>query len=316
MNSANINSNTRIALVTGATGFVGSHLVCRLVQEGWQVHIVVRKESAMPNFSEFLRITVHIHNGTTDGMIDIVGSTKPDTVFHLASLFLSQHEAKDVEPLILSNVLFGSQLLEAMRANEVNQIINTGTSWQHYNNQNYNPVCLYAATKQAFEDVLAYYTEATSIKAITLQLFDTYGPNDSRRKLFHLLEKTAKSQELLAMSPGEQLIDIVYIDDVIDAYFCAIYEFATLPTNHQVYAVSSGNPLPLRELVAIYEKVLGVSLPIAWGARPYRIREVMIPWNHGNTISGWKPKVGLEEGIRYLDNAKKAVAIGFSDLKT
>jgi len=302
MNSANINSNTRIALVTGATGFIGSHLVCRLVQEGWQVHIVVRKESAMPNFSEFSRITVHIHDGTTDVMIDIVGSVKPDIVFHLASLFLSQHESKDVEPLILSNVLFGSQLLEAMRINGVNQIINTGTSWQHYNNQNYNPVCLYAATKQAFEDILAYYTEATSIKAISLHLYDTYGPNDPRPKLFYLLDKTAKSQEVLAMSPGEQLIDLVYIDDVIDAYHCAINELPVLIKNHQVYAVSSGNPLPLRKLVSIYEKIYGVNLPIDWGKREYRPREVMQPWNSGGLLPNWKPKIELEKGIAAIKN--------------
>ncbi|MBI5429523.1 MAG: NAD(P)-dependent oxidoreductase [Nitrosomonadales bacterium] len=291
-------SPSRIALVTGATGFIGGHLVTRLVREGWQVHTVIRSGSHLPSAPEFMRVIAHTHDGTTEGMIRLMAEAKPLVVFHLASLFLSQHEARDVEPLILSNVLFGGQLLEAMMVNGVNQIVNTGTSWQHYNNEDYNPVCLYAATKQAFEDILAYYTEATAIRAVTLQLFDTYGPDDPRPKLFHLLGKTARSLEEFAMSPGEQLIDIVYIDDVIDAYLCAADELGGMPAGHRVHAVSSGKPLPLRELVSVYESVLGVKLPIAWGKRTYRPREVMVTWNRGSSLAGWHPKVSLAQGIQ------------------
>jgi nucleoside-diphosphate-sugar epimerase len=293
-----LNSNTRVALVTGATGFIGGHLVSRLVREGWQVHIVIRESSCLHATPGFSRVITHTYGGTTERMIRLVGEIKPNVVFHLASLFLSQHEPKDVEPLILSNVLFGSQLLEAMKDNGVRQIVNTGTAWQHYQNEDYNPVCLYAAAKQAFEDILAYYTDANFIKAITLQLFDTYGRDDPRPKLLHLLAKTAKSQEVLAMSHGEQLIDLVYIDDVIDAYLCAIDVLDNLPAGHHVYAVSSGKPLTLRELVSIYEKVVGVNLPIDWGKRAYRPREVMLPWNRGRSLVGWYPKVSLAEGIK------------------
>lgn len=264
------------------------------------MHIVIRNGSLLPAAPGFSQAVKHTHDGTTEGMIRLVAEAKPDVVFHLASLFLAQHEPGDVEPLVLSNVLFGSQLLEAMRVNGVSQIVNTGTSWQHYNNDDYKAVCLYAATKQAFEDILAYYTETASIKAVTLQLFDTYGPDDPRPKLFHLLNKTARSRKALAMSPGEQLIDLVYIDDVIDAYLCAIAALGVLPVGHHVYAVSSGKPLPLRELVSIYEKVAGVNLPIDWGKRSYRPQEVMVPWSRGQSLAGWYPRVSLAEGIRRI----------------
>lgn len=293
-----IDSNIRVALVTGATGFIGKNLVSRLVREGWQVHIVTRKGSHLPPSLEFARVTNHTHDGTTEGMIHLVGEAKPNVVFHLASLFLAQHESKDIEPLILSNILFGSQLLEAMKVNDVRHIVNTGTSWQHYDNQDYSPVCLYAATKQAFDDILSYYTETTPIKAVTLQLFDSYGPNDPRPKLFKLLAKAAKSREVLAMSPGEQLIDLVYIDDVIDAYLCATDLLSNLPSGHHIFSVSSGEPIPLRELVAIYEKVVGTKLCIDWGMRPYRPREVMRTWDKGKSVAGWHPKVSLFDGIR------------------
>lgn len=112
------------------------------------------------------------------------------------------------------------------------------------------------------------------------------------------MAKTARSQEGLAMSPGEQLIDLVHIDDVVEAYLCAIGTLDNMSSGHQVYAVSSGKPLPLRELVAVYEKAAGVKLPIEWGKRSYRPREVMVPWNRGATLPGWQPKVSLAEGIQ------------------
>ncbi|MDX8386447.1 MAG: NAD-dependent epimerase/dehydratase family protein, partial [Gallionella sp.] len=212
----------KIALVTGGTGFVGSNLIHRLVDIGWEVHSIVRPGSDLKVLDACIdKISLHTHDGSTEGLVNIMSAAKPEVVFHLASLFLSAHTAKDVAQLITSNVLFSSQLLEAMKESGATSLVNTGTSWQHYENKDYSPVNLYAATKQAFEAILEYYVETASLKAITLKLFDTYGPNDPRPKLFHLLEKTAQSQSILSMSPGEQLIDLVYIDDVIDAYLLA-----------------------------------------------------------------------------------------------
>lgn len=290
-----------VALVTGATGFVGSNLVIRLVREGWQVHIVTRPDSRMPAAPEFSQVTAHIHDGSTAGMVGLLADVRPAVVFHLASLFLSGHAAKDIAPLIQSNVLFATQLAEAMDANGVRCLINTGTSWQHFDNREYSPVNLYAATKQAFEAILQYYVEAKSLKAITLKLFDTYGPNDPRPKLLHLLEKTARGGEPLAMSPGEQLIDLVHIDDVIDAYLMAAREVRQAAyVGHRGYAVTSGHPVRLRDLVQLYGDVTGSPVPIQWGGRPYREREVMTTWDKGPVLPGWKPQISLAEGFSRL----------------
>lgn len=293
-----LNSSLRVALVTGATGFVGSHLVSCLVKSGWQVHIVCRANSRMPDVPEFLRVTKHTHDGSTEGMIRLVGDARPSVVFHLASLFLSQHESSDIERLIQSNVLFGNQLLEAMKIHGVNHFINTGTSWQHYEDQTYSPANLYAATKQAFESLLQYYVEAGGLRAITLKLLDTYGPNDPRPKLMNLLKRVAQDMQPLAMSPGEQWLDLVHVDDVMQAYLTAAERLlAGAVQGHECYAVSSGQPIQLRELVRLVENVLGRSLPINWGARAYRSREVMQPWE-GVLLPGWAAQVNLAQAIR------------------
>ena len=297
----------KTALVTGATGFVGSHIVRRLVTEGWNVHVIALPVDNLALLQNILdSITVHTHDGSSGSMHKIIAKARPVIAFHLASIFVAQHEQKDISPLITSNVLFGAQVVEALAANGCFRFINTGTSWQHFENRDFSPVNLYAATKQAFEDILQFYVEATPMKVITLKLYDTYGPDDPRPKLFSILRSVAKNQRPLAMSPGEQLIDLVYIDDIVEAFLMSAGRLMTEQTEgHQTHAVSSGKPITLRKLVETYAKIISIKLPIQWGGRPYRLREVMVPWTSGISVPGWRPTIGLEEGIRRMENIQK-----------
>jgi nucleoside-diphosphate-sugar epimerase len=300
------------ALVTGATGFIGGHLVRKLLQQGWGVHVLIRPESNWDILAELRElVTIHVHDSTSENLIDVMMEIRPRTVFHLASLFLSEHKPTDIERLVNSNLLFACQLTEAMVQAGVWQLVNTGTSWQHYEGSAYNPVNLYAATKQAFEAILAYYVESTPLRVITLKLYDTYGPGDRRQKLFHLLQQVADRKTPLAMSPGEQLIDLVHVDDVLNAYsIAADLLHKGMVRSHDSFVVSSGSPLKLRELVLLYGKLLGRELAIDWGGRPYRSREVMIPWHTGKTLPGWVPQISLDAGLRNLIAASSEKTTG------
>ena len=299
----------QVALITGATGFIGSHLARRLVKDGWEVHVILRPESDLAILQGAAKqLIVHRHDGTTGSMLEIVAAAKPEIVFHLASLFLAQHRSDDIEPLVTSNITFGTQLVEAMVAKGCYRLVNTGTSWQHYENDEYNPVNLYAATKQAFEDILRYYVETSPLMVITLKLFDTYGPEDLRPKLFALLRKVLETQETLAMSPGEQLIDLVYIDDVIEAFIVAAERvLSDKGAAQEDFAVTSGAPIRLKELVNEVARTCGRPIPINWGGRPYRPREVMVPWTIGAVLPGWRPSVGFKEGVDRVFSSVLAV---------
>lgn len=291
--------NSSRVLVTGATGFIGQHLASRLLSMGNDVHLLVRERSDLSVLgADRERCTLHVFDGTYESAGRAVKESAPDTVFHLASLFLAQHSASDVQSLIRSNVEFGAYILEAMTECGVSRFVNTGTSWQNYNNAAYEPVNLYAATKEAFSDILAYYTAAKGLHAVTLKLFDTYGPGDTRKKLFTLLKKASETGEELQMSPGEQLLDIVYIDDVIDAFVQAIPLLDVSEPAASGYAVSSGNPITLRSVVEIFSAAVGRRVNVVWGGREYRPREVMVPWNSGPAVPGWAPKWSLEDGLR------------------
>lgn len=295
-------ANSHIAVVTGATGFIGSALVAGLAREDWSVHALVRPSSNTGALIESARdVSVHIYDGSLASVSAALKRANPDVVFHLASLFFAEHTPEDVDRLLESNVRFGSLLLEAMAQNHVRLLVNTSTSWQHFENQDYGPVNLYAATKQAFEDIVQYYVEVKKLSAITLVLYDSYGPHDKRRKLFYLLDKAYREKSVLKMSRGEQWMDLVYVDDVVAAYERAAQILFAKPVGQvKRFAVSSGHPIRLRDLVRLYVSETGRELTIDWGGRPYRSREVMRPWNRGVPLPGWSPVVSLQEGIRRM----------------
>lgn len=290
-------------VVTGATGYIGSNLVRKLVNEKNEVYIVVRKNSVSDLLGDIKnKINVFVYDNNIENLIEFFINTKPDVVYHLASLFIAEHNFNDIDNLIDSNIKFGTELLEAMNLSGVKKLINTGTSWQHYNNESYNPVCLYAATKEAFEKVIEYYTNTCGFKVVTLELFDTYGPNDNRKKIINLLSKYSKDKTLLKMSAGEQLLDLTYIDDVTGGFYYSLDQLDEMKNcSHKKYAISSEVRHKLKDIINIYENVTGNKVLVEWGARPYRDREVMEPCTLINVLPGWKAEIKLEEGLRIMN---------------
>lgn len=290
------------ALVTGAGGFIGAVLARRLLAEGWQVDLLARAGSAIPE--DLARGgTVHRTDGQTAQIVTAVSAARPDVVFHLASLYLAEHQTADVERLIASNVLLTAQLAEAMTQvllPGTPRLVSTGTAWQHFRGSDYLPVNLYAATKQAGDDVLHYFTDARALSLIRLKLFDTYGAGDTRRKLVQLLVDAAASGERLGMSPGDQIIDISHVDDVVEAFVVAGTRLMTAaaPLDEEYFV--SGERLRVRDLVPLVERATGRPLAVAFGERPYRAREVMDPVKPTEPLPGWKPRHALAHTIASL----------------
>jgi nucleoside-diphosphate-sugar epimerase len=289
-------------LVTGGTGYIGSSLVRRLVALGHQVGVFVRAGSGTEALQSCIgKVRLFSYDGSMAAVTRGVEAFAPDQVYHIASLFLARHRREDVDRLVAANILFPAQLLEAMNAAGVKRLINVGTSWQHYQDAPYNPVNLYAATKQAFEDVLEYYVQAQAFQAITLKLYDSYGPGDFRPKLFALLRKAAKSGAPLKMSPGRQKLDLVYIEDILAAFEIASQRLFSI-AKAETYGIRSRQPIALQDLVGIYSEVVGRPVPVLWGDVPYRLREVMEPWTGSVPLPGWKAVTALRDGIARMEH--------------
>lgn len=282
------------ALVTGGSGFIGGRLLARLLDEGHEVTALVRGDPAG-------RLDARATAVRMDGLAslsDIVGDAKPDVVFHVASAVVIDHSPAAISDIIQANVTFPTALLDALARHGIRHFVNTGTSWQHYDgNEDYRPSNLYAATKQAFEDIAVYYNDAHGIGVAGLKLFDVYGPADPRSKIIPLLLRVLRTGETLSMSPGEQVLDMVHVDDVVEAYLSAAAWLMDHPGARETFAVRSGEIHRLKDIVAILEDVAGRPLAIQWGGRPYRGREVMVPWGNAVTVPGWRARISLRDGL-------------------
>lgn len=266
-------------LVTGATGFVGQHLLPYLERQGHEVYALVRPST---DGNKVYTNHLYVFEDDIEHLASYLLENHVDGIIHLASLYITEHKSADIKKIVTSNVFLGTAVMEAAVKAGVKWFLNTGTIWQNYNVEPYSntycPVNLYAASKQAFMDMAKYYTEVSDIRFCTLKLCDTYGANDTRRKIFALFEQIAKTGECLKMSPGDQKLDIVHIDNVVCDFEVLAEKLDNGEQLREEYVVSSGRQRSLKEIAKQYEIDHQVTLNIEWGGRPYRKREVMVPY--------------------------------------
>jgi nucleoside-diphosphate-sugar epimerase len=260
-------------LVTGATGFIGTHLVFSLLEYGYDVAMIKRKDSGLKGLTSVQnKIQIFASDAYNDIFFAIEKFT-PDVVVHLAALYINQHESEHIVGLINSNILFGTHVLEAMIKNGVSKFLNIGTRWQHLKNKQYNPANLYSATKEAFKDILIYYG-TRGVKYKTLELGDTYGLDDTRKKVLDLLIDACLKRKPVDLSPGEQTLDLSYVDDIC-RFVSTRIQSENFFDNKTVSL--SGTVIKLRDLGTMIEQESKTKELFNWGGKPYRENEIMEP---------------------------------------
>ncbi len=285
--------------MTGATGYIGSHVLKYLLSKGWEIHVIADPKFGYANIEDVLsQIDVFEYDGNILSLCDYFQTIKPDVVYHLAAAVITNYKPEQVSVLIQSNIQFGAEILEAMKSSETKLLVSTGSYWQNYNSNTYNPVDLYAATKEAFEKIVQLYVDAYGFRHINLRLFDVYGEDDKRPKLWNALRDIAGTDQHIAVSPGEQLLDLIHISDVCTAYEAAYLAFVNNPALiNETYGVRTGVTHSLRDAIAVLSKALGKNINVDFGLKPYKQREVMNPCDNYNYLPSWKAYVDLGNGF-------------------
>ena len=282
-------------VLTGATGYIGRHLLAAILERGWHVCAVVQPLDETPLPAAVARVP---DPGSAADLAVALATFRPDVVMHLAACqdLTDMPEASD--SLIEANLDFGARALSAAHAAGARAFVAAGTYSAHVTGTaEYAPQTLYAATKQAFLSIGEYYRRNTPLRTVMLELSDTYGPGDARPKFLNLVASAAASGETLEASPGDQQVRPLHVDDIVEAFIHAatlILEGAELDA---VYSVAGPQAVTLRELVDEFERATRRPVPIRWGARSYRVREIMRPWA-GNPLPSWQPRIGLAVGLR------------------
>ncbi|MCE3040290.1 NAD-dependent epimerase/dehydratase family protein [Helicobacter anatolicus] len=286
-------------LVTGATGFVGTNLILKL-HEKYEIVALVRKNSNIEMIKPCC--TIYHYDENLENLIEFFRSQNFDGIIHLATNYQSVHHPQNLPEILQANITFGTYLLEACKHQPPKFFINTLTFSQFSNSQTYTPSSLYDATKQAFFDIICFYQEQIPTKFCNLLLYNTYGPNDPRPKIFNLWQRYTNSQEVLKMSEGIQEIDISHIDDVIRGFDLLIQlNLKTKQPKNIIYTLQNQR-YNLRDLANLYMQATNTKINIKWGAKPYRICETLIPISEPSLpkLPGWNPKIKLQEGIKEI----------------
>ncbi|MDR1984468.1 MAG: NAD(P)-dependent oxidoreductase [Prevotellaceae bacterium] len=290
-------------LITGATGFVGKHLIPHLVHiyEDIEILTINRSIEKAQNLFSDLKCK-HILSTDYDSIIKF----NPDVVIHLATLSTSRNDMEIIKPMLEANIEFGVQLLSVLsKCNNLKLFVNVGSFAEYRSGTDkINDAYLYTATKSAFRHFVDFYSNLASFKYITAVPYTIYGGNDTAKKIIDYIRESLISQAPVKMTKGEQTLDFIHISDVV-SFFAKIIEnlqniIEKFP-NGEEFHLGTGVGTKIRELARLIEQHENKKCNIDWGGLAYRPMDVMYavaPIEKNNKVIKWKSKISIEEGLK------------------
>ncbi|UZW15059.1 SDR family NAD(P)-dependent oxidoreductase [Clostridium pasteurianum] len=292
-------------LITGGLGFIGSHLVKRILKEGGKVFILERKGSNPWRIGEVIK-KVNIIEGDISKFEDInklIKSINPDYVFHLAAYGVDSSK-KEYSDAINTNIIGTVNVLNSIKDTQCKKFINMGSCAEYGNKKGLmeekmylDPVSIYGSTK-ACSTILAHQiARLNNINIVTLRPFGIFGEGEAPHKIFcHIILSLIKGEDV-ALTDCEQYRDYCYVENIIDGMVLAAKNNSV---KNEIFNIASGNIHQLKYYVnLIFENIDTDKKPL-YGAIPYRKNEMWAPKADINKIKSllhWTPKVSLEEGI-------------------
>lgn len=298
---------SKYVLLTGGTGFVGSHLLEELLNQNKKVIMLKRSFSNTWRIDELMEnenlITKDIDKVNLE---DVFTQHDIEGVLHLATFAQRAHKSDAVNEMINSNINFPTELLENSVNNNVKFFINTG-SFSEYELKNspisetskIRPFNLYASTKIAFEDILKYYYDAYDLNCQTLKLFTPYGPKDDEIKITpYLIINSLKKEDILIKSPTKKL-DFIYVKDVVDSYIKVMNNMAKL-SEYNSFNIGTGIGTTIKDVLGIIETFLGKNENVSFD----NLEDDQVWCSNEklkNTLN-WTPKTDLKKGLENTIN--------------
>ena len=288
-------------LLTGATGFLGSHLLEALLKQGYKVTILKRSTSDTWRIKQLLE-QVSTFDVDQVAIEEAFKADKVDVVIHTACSY--GRNGQSLHEVAETNLMFGLKVLDAALRNSVSTFINTETFF-NTNAVFSNYLSSYSLSKKQFSEWLKQ--SVSSIKVISLNLQHVYGPKDDVSKfipwLVHQLENGVES---ISLTPGNQIRDFVYVDDVVSAYMLMLSNAELLP-RYSEFDVGTGELITVREFVetiyqAFQQKKHGNHTRLGFGEIPMRDGELLTVEVDNQALKklGWTCRFTKEQGIKVL----------------
>ena len=250
-------------LITGASGFVGSHVLNDCLKNNFNIYAIFRHSKKNVNFAKkYKKKLFPIFYNNIYEIKNKLTNCKIDYVIHCATHYIKKHNHNDIENIIKSNVLFSTILLDVVVSIKIKKFINLGTVWQHFNDTKNLALNLYAATKQSFECIFNYYkNQYKKIKFYNILLTDTFGIDDKRKKLIPILLKNFNNKNQNKINiPRNLSMNLVDINDVVKCLNILLNK--NIKSNN--YVIKSKKDVKIFDLINFLNNNLEKKIKINW----------------------------------------------------
>lgn len=309
-----MNIQGKRTLVTGAGGFIGSHLVEVLVTMGAKVNAFVRYNSRsdvglLGRLPAEIKKEIEVFSGDLKDPEALRRQVRAcELVFHLGSLIAIPYSYINPMDFVQTNIAGSANLLNACRAGDVEKIVHTSTS-EVYGTAIYVPIdekhplqaqSPYSASKIAADKLAESYHKSFGLPVAVARPFNTYGPWQSARAVIPTIILQALKGEKITLGSLEPTRDFNYVEDTVRG----LIEVAKSPKSvGEVINIGSGHEVSIGELAQVILSVLGKKADILKDEQRVRpekseVERLICDSSKATKLLGWEPRIGLKEGLR------------------
>ena len=292
-------------LITGASGFLGSHLARKLVKQGWSVWGLVRPQSNLWRLSEILdRISI-LRSDLTDltPVARAIQAIEPEVVFHLAWQGVTG-DARNAPAQVTTNVVGSLALFQLVQSAGCRTWVGVGSQAEYgpyagvlTEDLPTLPITTYGVAKLCVGLLTRKLCDISDIRYVWMRLLAAYGPQDDEQHLIPMVIRQLLSRQRPALTPAEQRWDYLYVDDAAQA----LYQVALCDSAHGVFNLGSGEAYPVRAIVERIRDLIDPTLSLGIGEVAYRSDQIMhLQADIGRIqkMVGWQPQTSLDEGLK------------------
>jgi len=304
-------------LVTGGAGFIGSHIVHRLVADGHKVRVVdnlctgsMERLSAIRGGIDFIAADL-ADPAACEGAVSGV-----DYVLHQAAIPSVQRSIRSPTESNRANITATLNLLESCRRHGVKRMIYAASSSVYGNtavlpkreDMTPEPMSPYGLQKYVGERYCALYRDLYGLETVSLRYFNVFGPRQDPSSEYSavipkFVTRLLAGESLTVYGDGEQSRDFTYIDNVVEANLLALVA-ANAPG--KVFNIGCGERISLNRLIQLLENILGVKAKVEYvPPRPGDVRDSLAAIDLARQVLGYTPAVSVDEGLRRTVEAFK-----------